>query len=122
MLKMTNPILEEFLGKIISYFETKKKILGYKLIDRLSLFLGFMVTVFILLLCIMFGVFFIGLALAGFINEKTNTEFIGHLVVSTLYIIAIIAMFQKINSKGMPLFVNTFVRVLVTIFEDEERN
>jgi len=119
---MTNPILDELLEKIKIYFETKKKIIGYKLIDKLSLFLGFMVTVFLLLLCVMFGVFFIGLALAGFINQQSETEYLGHVVVSFLYIITIVIMFQKMTSKGMPLFVNTFIRILIIIFDDEKRD
>lgn len=119
---MTNPILEDLLEKIKAYFEAKKKIIGYKLIDKVSLFLGLMISVFLLILCLMFGIFFVGLALAGFINQHSETEYIGHVVVSLLYLIAIVIMFQKMNAKGMPLFVNTFIRILVIIFDDEENN
>ena len=69
--------------------------------------------------CIALSIVFAGVALAFFLNSLLNSVFLGFLIVSLLWVVGVVVLVVLTSKRGTPLFTDTFVRLFVGLFYDQ---
>ena len=116
--------LKDIWNSLTTLYKDKLRFYTLKGVEKSSLFMGFIATIFIMsvfcLLILIFGSF----ALANFLNSKLDSIFLGYLIISGAYLFIMILLLVVAVKRKAPLLTNTFVRSLISLFnipEDEDQ-
>ena len=115
-----NEIKEDLQGMVKDHI----RLYSLKGVEKSSLFLGVIMTFFIVLTFFMLGIVFGSLALANYLNAQLDHTFLGYLIVGGADIVLSILLVIIVQRTKVPLLTNLMVRILVNIFnikEDEDQ-
>lgn len=116
--------LNDILKSLKSIFEDEVRLLSLKGIEKSSVLLGLLATIFVISMFGLLILVFATIALAGYLNVLFDNSYLGYLIVSGVYLLIIVVMLLWMTKKRTPLFTNIFVRKLVIFFnisEDEDK-
>ena len=91
------------------------KLFSVRQSERLAVFLGILMSIFVIATLVLILVIFSSFVLAGTLNKLMDSEFWGFVIVAGLYLLAIILLIVKIFRTSTPLFSNLFVRLIVLV-------
>lgn len=115
--------LKDLWNSLASLFKDELRFYTLKGVEKSSLLLGLIATIFIIsIFCLLIFVFG-SVALANYINFKLESISLGYLIVSGGYLIILILMLIWMRQRKTPLLTGIFVKSLISIFnipEDED--
>lgn len=85
--------------------------------EKLAIFLGIIMSIFVIATLVLILVIFSSFVLAGTLNKVLHSEFWGFVIIASLYLLAIILLIVKIFRTSTPLFTNLFVKLIVLVME-----
>lgn len=85
--------------------------------EKLAIFLGIIMSIFVIATLVLILVIFSSFVLAGTLNKLLHSEFWGFVIIASLYLLAIILLIVKIFRTSTPLFTNLFVKLIVLVME-----
>lgn len=92
---------------------------GIKQSKRLATFLGVLASVFIISTLLLIIVVFGSIVLANFFNNLFESNYIGFLVISILYLLVICILLLNMKTSGKPLLTNLFVKFILPLLNIE---
>ena len=111
--------LAEFREIIEDILHNKFSVVKLNAVEFLSLFFASITSMIIVATCVVLAMLFAAIALALFLNSLLKSVFLGFLIVSILFIVGFIVLVYSSSKKGVPFFTDTFVRLFVRLFYDE---
>ncbi len=93
------------------------KLFSVRQSERLAIFLGIIMSIFVIATLVLILVIFSSFVLAGTLNKVLNSEFWGFVIIASLYLLAIILLIVKIFKTSTPLFTNLFVKLIVLVMD-----
>lgn len=93
------------------------KLFSVRQSEKLAIFLGILMSIFVIATLVLILVIFSSFVLAGTLNKLLNSEFWGFVIIAGLYLLGIILLIIKIFRTGTPLFTNLFVKLIVLVLE-----
>lgn len=120
-LKMDS--LKDLWNSLASLFKDELRFYTLKGVEKSSLLLGLIATIFIISIFCLLVFVFGSVALANYINFKLESVFLGYLIVSGGYLIILILILLWMRQRKTPLLTGIFVKSLISIFnipEDED--
>ena len=93
------------------------KLFSVRQSEKLAIFLGVLMSIFVIATLVLILVIISSFFLAGALNKLLASEFWGFVIVGSLYLLAIILLIVKIFRTSTPLFTNLFVRFIVLVLE-----
>lgn len=93
------------------------KLFSVRQSEKLAIFLGIMMSIFVIATLILILVIFCSFVMAGTLNKVLPNDFWGYVIVGSLYLLAIILLIVKIFKTETPLFTNLFVRLILLVTE-----
>ena len=115
--------LKDLWNSLASLFKDELRFYTLKGVEKSSLLLGLIATIFIISIFCLLVFVFASVALANYINFKLESSFLGYLTVSGGYLIILILISIWMLKRKKPLLSNIFVKSLISIFnipEDED--
>ena len=116
--------LNDIFKSLKSIFDDEMRLLSLKGIEKSSILLGLLGTIFVISLFCLLILIFATFALAGYLNSLFDNNYLGFLIVSGIYILIIVIMLLWMAKTRAPLFTNLLVRKLVIFFNitsDEDK-
>ena len=95
------------------------KLFSVRQSEKLAVFLGILMSIFVIATLILILVIFSSFVLAGSLNKILDSEFWGFVIVGGLYLLTIIMLVVKIFRTSTPLFTNLFVKLIVLVMNIE---
>jgi hypothetical protein len=114
----------DILKSLRSIFENEVRIYSLKGVEKSSVLLGLIATIFVLSALGFIGLIFASVALAAYLNTLLDSAFLGYLIISSGYIVIIVLLLLGMMGRKAPLFTNIFIRRLISIFnisDDEDK-
>lgn len=93
------------------------KLFSVRQTEKLALFLGIVMSIFVVAVLLLILVVFSSFALAGTLNKILNSEFWGFVIIGVLYIAWIIFLIARIFKTNTPLFANLFVKLIAAVMD-----
>ncbi len=93
------------------------KLFSVRQSEKLAIFLGIIMSIFVIATLVLILVVFISFVLSGALNKLLASEFWGFVIIGCLYLIAIIWLIVKIFRTSTPLFTNIFVKLIVLVMD-----
>ncbi len=93
------------------------KLFSVRQSERLAIFLGILMSIFVIATLVLILLIFSSFVLAGTLNKLLASEFWGFVIVAGLYLLAIILLIVKIFRTSTPLFSNLFVKLIVLVMD-----
>lgn len=93
------------------------KLFSVRQSEKLAIFLGILMSIFVIATLALILVIFCSFVLAGTLNKLLASEFWGYVIVGIIYLSVIIYLIVKIFRTSTPLFTNLFVRFIVLVME-----
>ncbi len=93
------------------------KLFSVRQSEKLAIFLGILMSIFVIATLVLILVIFSSFVLAGTLNKLLNSEFWGFVIIASLYLLAIILLIVKIFKTSTPLFTNLFVKLIVLVMD-----
>jgi len=115
--------LKDLWNSLTTLFKDELRLYTLKGVEKSSLFLGLIASIFIVSIFCLLVFVFGSVALANFINFKLDSDFFGYSIVSGGYLIILILMLIWMLRRKKPLLTNIFIKSLISIFnipEDED--
>ena len=109
--------LQKVSGDTGSLAKDYLKLFSVRQSEKLAIFLGVLMSIFVIATLVLILVIISSFFLAGTLNKMLASEFWGFLIVGSLYLLAIILLIVKIFRTSTPLFTNLFVRFIVLVLE-----
>ena len=116
--------LKDIWNSLTTLYKDKVRFYTLKGVEKSSLFLGLIATIFIISILCLIVLIFGSVALANFLNSRLESSFLGFLIVSGVYLIVMILMLVWMVKRKAPLFTGIFIRSLISLFnipEDEDQ-
>lgn len=88
---------------------------GIRQSKRLATFLGVLASVFIISTLLMIVIVFGSIVLADFLNTLFDSRYMGFLIISLIYLLAIAILLLKMKISGKPLLTNLFVKFVLPL-------
>lgn len=101
---------EELVKKYLKLFSIRQS-------EKLALLLGVIATTIILTILLMVVLVFCSFALATYLNDVLGSINWGYWIVTGLYLILIVFLFNRLFKTGTPLLSNLFAKIIVTAFK-----
>jgi energy-coupling factor transporter transmembrane protein EcfT len=115
------PTLKSNIKKISGDSETLAKdylkLFSVRQSEKLAIFLGIIMSIFVIATLVLILVIFCSFILSGALNKLLASEFWGFIIIGSLYLLAIIWLIVKIFRTSTPLFTNLFVRLIVLVMD-----
>jgi len=115
------PSLKSNIKKISGDSETLAKdylkLFSVRQSEKLAIFLGIIMSIFVIATLALILLIFSSFILAGVLNKLLASEFWGFVIIGSLYLLAIIWLIVKIFRTSTPLFTNLFVRLIVLVMD-----
>jgi energy-coupling factor transporter transmembrane protein EcfT len=115
------PTLKSNIKKISGDSETLAKdylkLFSVRQSEKLAIFLGIIMSIFVIATLVLILVIFCSFILSGALNKLLASEFWGFVIIGSLYLLAIIWLIVKIFRTSTPLFTNLFVRLIVLVMD-----
>ncbi|MEN8203885.1 MAG: hypothetical protein ABFS28_14900 [Bacteroidota bacterium] len=116
MSKLKNNI-ENISGDTENLAKDYLKLLMIKQTEKLALFLGIFISIFVIFTLLLIVVLICSFAFAGFLNDVLNSGYWGFWIVGFVYIATIaILIFAMLRSKR-PMLSNLFVKLISFVLE-----
>lgn len=115
---------KDIWNELTTLYNDKVRLYTLKGVEKSSLFMGFIVSIFIISAFCLLTLIFGSVALANFLNFKLESIFLGYLIVSGVYLFIMMLLLLVIIKRKTPLLTNTFIRSLISLFnitEDEDQ-
>ena len=109
--------LQKVSGDTESLAKDYLKLFSVRQSEKIAIFLGVMMSIFVIATLVLILVIIASFFLAGALNKMLASEFWGFVIVGSLYLLAIILLIVKIFRTNTPLFTNLFVRFIVLVLE-----
>lgn len=109
--------LQKVSGDTESLAKDYLKLFSVRQSEKIAIFLGVMMSIFVIATLVLILVIIASFFLAGALNKMLASEFWGFVIVASLYLLAIILLIVKIFRTSTPLFTNLFVRFIVLVLE-----
>lgn len=93
------------------------KLFSVRQSEKLAIFLGILMSIFVIATLILILVIFCSFILAGALNDILASNFWGFVIVGSLYLGAIIYLIIKIFRTSTPLFTNIFVKLIILVMD-----
>lgn len=107
--------IKKVSGDTESLAKNYLKLFSVRQSERLALFLGIVMSIFVVATLLLILVVFCSFALAGTLNKILHSEFWGFVIVGGLYIAWIIFLVARIFKTNTPLFANLFVKLITAV-------
>lgn len=88
---------------------------GIRQSKRLATFLGVISSVFIISTLLMIIILFGSFVLADFLNHLFESKYMGFLIISILYLLAVGILLLKMKSTGKPLLTNLYIKFVLPL-------
>ena len=115
--------LKDLWNSLASLFKDELRFYTLKGVEKSSLLLGLIATIFIISIFCLLVFVFGSVALANYINFKLESGYLGYLIISGGYLIILILILIWMLKRKTPLLTGIFVKSLISIFnipEDED--
>ncbi|MDX2429558.1 MAG: hypothetical protein QNK35_01410 [Bacteroides sp.] len=93
------------------------KLFSVRQSEKLAIFLGILMSIFVIATLVLILVIFSSFVLAGTLNKLLHSEFWGFVIIAFFYLLAIILLIVKIFRTSTPLFTNLFVKLIVLVMD-----
>jgi hypothetical protein len=111
--------LAEFRAIIEDILQNKLNVVKLNVIEFLALFFASIASMVLVATCVVLAMLFGAVALALFLNALLSSTFLGFLIVSGGFVVTLLILIRLTSKKGYPFFTDTFVRLFVGLFYDE---
>lgn len=116
MSKLKNKV-EHISGDTETLIKDYLKLLMIRQTEKLALFLGILISIFVIFTLMLIVVLISSFAFAGFLNDVLNSEYWGYWIVGLVYVAAIaILVFTMLRTKT-PLLTNLFIKLISFVLE-----
>lgn len=116
--------LKDIWNSLVGLYKDEVRFYTLKGVEKASLFLGLIATIFIVALFFLLILIFGSVALAHFLNSKLESSYLGYLIVTGAYLLIMILMFIWMVKRQTPLLTNIFIKAIISIFnipDDEDQ-
>ncbi len=93
------------------------KLFSVRQSEKLAIFLGIIMSIFVIATLVLILLIFSSFVLAGTLNKLLHSEFWGFVIIAGLYLLGIILLIVKIFKSSTPLFTNLFVRLIILVMD-----
>ena len=116
--------LKDIWNSLVALYKDEVRLYTLKGVEKSSLFLGLIATIFIISVFCLLVMVFGSIALAHFLNGMLGSGFLGYLIVAGAYMVIMALMLIWMVRRRTPLMTNIFIRSLISIFnipKDEDQ-
>ena len=116
MSKLKNNV-ENLSGDTEKLIKDYLKLLIIRQTEKLALFLGILISIFVLFSLLLIVVLIISFAFAGFLNDVLNSAYWGYWIVGFVYVATIVILIIAMLRSKKPLLTNLFVKLISFVLE-----
>lgn len=91
------------------------KLFGMRQSQKLAVFLGVLATVFIISTLLLIIVVFGSIVLANYLSDVLESNYMGYLIITGLYLLVIAMLLLIIKKSGRPLLANLFLKFVMPL-------
>lgn len=108
--------LNDIFNSLNELYKDKARFYSLKGVEKTSLFLGLIATIFFISIFCLLVLIFGSIALAGFFNSLWESTWLGYLAVCGGYFLIMIILLIWMSKRNQPLLTGVFIRALLSIF------
>lgn len=108
--------LNDIFNSLNELYKDKARLYSLKGIEKTSLFLGVIATIFFISVFLLLILIFGSIALACFLNDLWGSSWLGYLTVCGGYLVCMIILLIWMSKRNQPLLTGVFIRALISIF------